>query len=259
MKAFCHIPVAPLRADASDRSEMVDQVLFGDSFDVLERQEKWTRVRCAYNYEGWIDNKQCKILSCSEAAYVDSWPIVTEEPMVSISVSTPLLCGGAVELVPMLIPMGSRLPKESRFHVADMTFEHSVSLSEVPPFVTFDKAFKLLNAPYQWGGKSCMGIDCSGFTQVVYKVYGYSLMRDASQQAEQGNVVSSLDDTERGDLLFFSNLDGRIIHVGIKFGKGTVIHASGRVRVDRVDAHGIYNLEEGRYTHRLHSIRRVLE
>lgn len=104
-----------------------------------------------------------------------------------------------------------------------------------------------------------MGIDCSGFTQVVYKVYGYSLMRDASQQAEQGNVVSSLDDTERGDLLFFSNLDGRIIHVGIKFGKGTVIHASGRVRVDRVDAHGIYNLEEGRYTHRLHSIRRVLE
>jgi cell wall-associated NlpC family hydrolase len=119
-------------------------------------------------------------------------------------------------------------------------------------------AFMFLNAPYLWGGKTPFGVDCSGFTQMVYKLNGHKLMRDASQQSKQGEALSFIEESEPGDLAFFDNEEGNIIHVGIIMEDNYIIHASGKVRIDRLDHLGIYNAEANKHTHRLRVIKKII-
>jgi cell wall-associated NlpC family hydrolase len=121
-----------------------------------------------------------------------------------------------------------------------------------------EHAYAFLNAPYLWGGKSPLGIDCSGFTQLVARIAGIKLMRDAYQQAEQGVTLGFIEEADTGDLVFFDNEDGRIIHVGVLINSREIIHASGKVRIDKIDHQGIYNEELGKYTHTLRLIKRIL-
>jgi cell wall-associated NlpC family hydrolase len=121
-----------------------------------------------------------------------------------------------------------------------------------------ETAFMYVNAPYLWGGKTPFGIDCSGFTQMVYKLNGYALLRDASQQATQGVPLSFIEESEAGDLAFFDNEEGKIIHVGIIMDDNYIIHASGKVRVDRLDHLGIYNAELNKHTHKLRVIKKII-
>ena len=115
-----------------------------------------------------------------------------------------------------------------------------------------------LNAPYLWGGKTPFGIDCSGFTQMVYKLNGYKIHRDASQQALEGEPLSFIEESEVGDLAFFDNDEGNIIHVGIIMENNYIIHASGKVRIDRLDHLGIYNPELKKHTHKLRVIKKII-
>ena len=119
-------------------------------------------------------------------------------------------------------------------------------------------AFMYLNAPYLWGGKTPFGIDCSGLTQMVYKLNGYKLPRDASQQATEGEPLSFIEESEPGDLAFFDNDEGNIIHVGLIMENNYIIHASGKVRIDRLDHLGIYNAETNRHTHKLRVIKKYV-
>ncbi|HYO21672.1 MAG TPA: C40 family peptidase [Flavisolibacter sp.] len=113
-----------------------------------------------------------------------------------------------------------------------------------------------INTPYLWGGRSVFGIDCSGFAQQVFKLFGVKLLRDACLQAGQGAAVKSLDEAKPGDLAFFQNEKGRVTHVGIVLNDKRIVHASGKVRIDSIDADGILNSENGKRTHKMHSIRR---
>jgi len=138
------------------------------------------------------------------------------------------------------------------------SFDGEIRTGVQPKSNLLETAFLYLNAPYLWGGKTPFGIDCSGFTQMVYKLNGYHLLRDASQQASQGIPLSFIEESEAGDLAFFDNDEGKIIHVGIIMDDNYIIHASGKVRVDRLDHLGIYNAELNKHTHKLRVIKKII-
>jgi cell wall-associated NlpC family hydrolase len=116
-----------------------------------------------------------------------------------------------------------------------------------------------LNSAYLWGGRSIFGVDCSGFCQTVFRFIGIPLLRDAYQQASQGEAIGFLEETKLGDLAFFDNEEGRITHVGMLLDQDTIIHASGRVRMDTIDHLGIVNVDTGLHTHKLRIIKRMLK
>jgi cell wall-associated NlpC family hydrolase len=121
-----------------------------------------------------------------------------------------------------------------------------------------ETAMRFLNSPYLWGGRSPFGYDCSGFTQAVYKINGVRLPRDAWQQALMGRKIEKAKETVRGDLVFFAGDEDRVVHVGMAIPPDKIIHCSGMVRIDALDDKGIFNLQLNQYTHRLHSIKRVV-
>ena len=158
------------------------------------------------------------------------------------------------------IPLASSLSflNHSEINTVNFDFEGTKISGIKPKKELINTAFMYLNAPYLWGGKTPFGIDCSGFTQMVYKLNGYKLLRDASQQAKQGEPLSFIEESEPGDLAFFDNEEGKIIHVGIMMNDNYIIHASGKVRIDRLDHLGIYNVDTGRHTHKLRVIKKII-
>lgn len=244
---ICNLSIVPLRAEPSDMSELVSQVLYGEHFKVLEQRKKWSRIRIAYDkYEGWIDNKQ--YLEVTEDIYKekDSEELLLSSDLVEFITDEKHL---------MPIPIGAVLnPLSLLSHQYDGN-----TISGILPKENLVKtSYMYLGAPYLWGGKTPFGIDCSGFTQMVYKLNGYKLLRDASQQATQGEALSFIEESEPGDLAFFDNEEGNIIHVGIIMEDNYIIHAHGKVRIDRIDHSGIFNVETNRHTHRLRVIKKII-
>lgn len=245
---ICHLAIVPLRLEPSDTSEMVSQLLYGDHFKVLEQRKNWSKIRIAFDdYEGWIDNKQ--YFELEKEAYLD------------LNKSVPTLVADLVEfsidkeqrLIP--VPLGARIDGIDHFeHRFDGN--HVNAKKGKSNFVT--TALLYLNAPYLWGGKTPFGIDCSGFTQMVYKLNGHKLFRDASQQVEQGESLAFIEESEPGDLAFFDNAEGTIVHVGIIMKDNYIIHAHGKVRIDRLDHGGIFNVDTRKYTHQLRVIKKIL-
>ncbi len=253
MFAICNLAIIPLRAEPSDRSEIVSQVLFGEHFEVLVVDKQWSRIKLQYdNYEGWVDTKQYQIISETSYKQLSKDAIILSSDLVEY-VSTPNNI-----LVP--IPLGASLSflNHSEINTENFDFEGMRVSGVKSKTDIINTAFMYLNAPYLWGGKTPFGIDCSGFTQMVYKLNGYTLLRDASQQSAQGEALSFIEESETGDLAFFDNEEGNIIHVGIIMDNNYIIHASGKVRIDRLDHLGIYNAEQNKHTHRLRVIKKII-
>lgn len=245
---ICNLSIIPLRVEPDDTSELVSQVLYGEIFKVIEQRKKWSKIRLAFDkYEGWIDNKQ----------YVE----IEEFKYQSLNKEDPALSTDLVEFIEdenqqlFAIPLGTSLNGLSLLkHQYD---GHSINTKN-PKSNLIKTAFLYLNSPYLWGGKTPFGIDCSGFTQMVYKLNGYKLLRDASQQASQGEALSFIEESEPGDLAFFDNNEGAIIHVGIIMKDNYIIHAHGKVRIDRLDHSGIYNVDKQIHTHKLRVIKKII-
>jgi cell wall-associated NlpC family hydrolase len=251
---ICNLNSIPLRIDASDTSEMVSQVLFGEHFTVLETKKQWLYVKLAFDgYRGWIDSKQVEEISKDYFNNLqNTTPYFLKELINFITTSDE-------KLIPLSI--GVTLPnfKNNQFSINGNIFKLEAEVQEyrLNKQNVIETAIMYLNAPYLWGGKTPFGIDCSGFTQMVYKMNGYKLFRDASQQAKQGEVLSFIEESEPGDLAFFDNTEGNITHVGIILANNYIIHASGKVRLDRLDQSGIYNEETNRHTHKLRMIKKM--
>jgi gamma-D-glutamyl-L-lysine dipeptidyl-peptidase len=253
MFAICNLAIIPLRAEPSDRSEIVSQVLFGEHFEILEQQNQWSKVKLNFdNYEGWVDSKQYQLISEKNHTDLSADGIILNADLVEY------VTNAKYSLMP--IPLGASLSflNHDEINIENFEFE-GLRVTGVKPKTDIVKtSFLYLNAPYLWGGKTPFGIDCSGFTQMVYKLNGYQLLRDASQQSSQGEPLSFIEESEPGDLAFFDNEEGNIIHVGIMMEDNYIIHASGKVRIDRLDHLGIYNAELNRHTHRLRVIKKII-
>lgn len=250
--AICPLSIVPVRREADDRAEQVTQWLLGETADILEEKPKWTRLRFHHDgYEGWVDNKQFARID----DLPDTRPVRSVEQFMHINSPR-----GA-----MLVPFGAVLPgyANGQFQIGKelLTFPGRTTAQKNGTPVMRILALKeqWMNTPYLWGGRSPFGVDCSGLTQMLFLASGLKLPRDTWQQAEMGSTVEDIGMATTGDLAFFHNEDGRIIHVGIILPEHRILHASGRVRIDRLDDQGIFNLEEERHTHVLHGIRRILE
>ena len=242
------LSITPLRSEPSDTSEQISQVLYGEHFKVLENRKKWSRIRLGIDkYEGWIDNKQFTF--CTEEQYKNTH----QSPPKLVTNLVDFITDENQELIP--ISQGAHL---NALELLNHTFDGNFSGIKQPKSKFIDTALTYLNAPYQWGGKTPFGIDCSGFTQMVYLLNGHVLKRDASLQAKQGDPLSFIEESEPGDLAFFDNNEGKITHVGIMMEDNYIIHASGKVRIDRIDHTGIFNAELRKHTHKLRVIKRIV-
>lgn len=236
---------------------MVTQLLFGEYFEVLEEYKSWVRIRSGIDeYEGWIDRKQ--YLPTSKETYQS---LKKQEPSYTgdiVGVITDV-----AEDISFPVTIGCLLPfrKGKEYFVEKKKYAYQGNVVSPPGKIKradlVEDAFTFLNAPYLWGGKSPLGIDCSGFTQMVYRLNGMHLKRDASQQVEQGEALSFIEEAHPGDLAFFDNEEGRIVHVGIVLENNQIIHASGKVHVDKFDHVGIYNEEKKIYTHNLRVLKKM--
>ena len=255
-------PVLPVRLEPSEKAEMLTQLLFGELFSIIRVDEKWSFIRNnADSYEGWIDSKMITVIDESEYLQLSSHePAQLFAPTAGCFIRT--------KNEPVTLPAGSRL---YAYDNESGTVSINNNIYAIPAEAIMKRASQpasghlvasiaksFLNAPYLWGGKTAFGIDCSGLVQLCFSICGIQLPRDACQQALEGDLVESLEGAQTGDLAFFENNDGKITHVGILLDNSTIIHASGRVKIENVDTNGIIRHEIGTYSHRLSLIKRVI-
>lgn len=253
----CRLSLVSIRAEASDRAELTSQLLFGDHYEVLaiSRDKKWLRIVTHFDqYEGWIDARQHHAITKEHFEYINR-----ADFKIATDVTTSILYNKS----PLAILMGSIIPisgaelfkMEEQF--AFNGESKGLGQKREAEFLKII-ARKYLHAPYQWGGKSPFGIDCSGFVQMVFKIGGYKLLRDSAQQAKQGRAIEFAE-IRPGDLVFFKGAkESKITHVGMALGDGKIIHASGKVRIDDLLDEGILHADSKVYTHTFAFAKRIL-
>ena len=249
--AVCKVPVAPLRAEPAHKSEMISQLLLAEAALILEESKDFIKLQCLYDgYEGWCQR--------SQLAIIDTWDNNSTSTLFTADFINSITINEVPAHVPMGIPVLDAQNAKLLSGVLRINYGKAATLSTTKPEGAAIRklAERALNTPYLWGGRSVFGIDCSGFTQLIFRYFNIPLLRDAYLQAGQGEVFVFLQEARCGDLAFFDNAEGRITHVGILLNDHEIIHSSGNVRIDKIDSAGIVNVETGLRTHQLRIIKR---
>jgi len=251
--AVSYLSVLPLRAEPNHRSEMVSQILFGEYLKVLETKDDWSYIQLEQDaYKGWVETFQITDVSKKE------FDQVAQSPKVKVLDNLNII---TVDNKKLTLVKGSNLPFYSEgtflYKGERIPYKADIVSGNQNTEKLIETAHSYINTPYLWGGKNPLGVDCSGFSQMVYHINGHMIHRDASLQAKQGELIAFLSEAKPGDLAFFDNDKGNITHVGIILEDEKIIHAAhGSVRIDKLDQEGIYNAEEKKYTHHLRMVRR---
>ena len=246
------LSIIPVRLEPNNRSEMTTQLIFGEHFKILESIKKWSKIQISHDkYVGWISNNQIQEINFEEYEKLDK-----EIPTLSTDILDIIESDFNQPIV-----IGSVLPTFKSDHALINNKMYKFTGNTTQGFTQrkhlINNAMVFLNAPYLWGGRTPFGIDCSGFTQIIYRLQGIKIPRDAYQQINLGQEIN-LDNCKEGDLAFFENKYGKITHVGLILENNKIIHASGQVRIDKLDEKGIFNSEKQKYSHKLHSIKKLI-
>lgn len=251
-KAVCNLSVIPVRAMPSEKSEMTTQLLFGETCDIIDSVKNWLLIRTHFEqYEGWCSNNQLQLIhdASIQIPEYERLTIVSKTAIIQQEMKAEQILSFGSSIAGNWIAAQSNykiIVGETRLHVQHLKTKQLI-----------EDALKFMGTPYLWGGRSIFGIDCSGFIQLVFKANGVALPRDASQQVKLGSTVNFIEEAQPGDLLFFDNEVGQIVHVGMLISGNNVIHASGYVRIDMADHHGIFNDQQKKYSHKLRIIKRI--
>lgn len=232
-KHYCSVSVSPIRAEVSEKSEMTSQILYGETCEIIETEGLYSKIKLDFDgYEGWVNSS------------------VLKKQKSEISKNLVTQTYGVFDLPEgrNLLSLGSEVAFET---------ENLIDKSNIRESLV-ETAKKFINVPYLWGGRSYFGIDCSALVQLVYKIHGITLPRDADKQAELGEARDFVEESEPGDLAFFEDETGFISHVGLVLSPFELIHASGKVRIDSLDFSGIYNAEINKHTHKLRMVKTVI-
>jgi hypothetical protein len=257
-KGICNCTVMPIRHEPSEASEMITQLLFGETLEIVVSHNNWALIKADYDgYCGWIDSKAFKMISKTKYKKITS---LTAKVLRDLYITAKSLTTN--ENIHLIAGSSIYPLKGKKFFLDDelYVFNKMPTLegNHDKRIDIIDIASKFLNIPYLWGGRSTFGIDCSGFVQTVFKIAGIKLPRDSSQQALNGHEVTFINEAKPGDLAFFNNDEGKIIHTGIILSHQKIIHASGRVRIDKIDHTGIYDEMNQSYSHELKLIKNVI-
>jgi gamma-D-glutamyl-L-lysine dipeptidyl-peptidase len=249
---ICKNVFVPLRSGPSHKAEMLSQILFGEKYVIIEKSGKWIKIESLFDsYHGWIDMDH---LQHSGVGNNDTGIVLTKSLQCYKNDKTKLVLEAGCEIYRPDFENKTFVAGDDIYDaVPEFNDSYVISKDSVP-----ETALKFINSPYIWGGRIPSGIDCSGLTQLAYKIHGITIPRDSWKQAEVGEDISFIDETKPGDLVFFDNEYNKITHVGMILSRGLVIHASGRVRIDAIDHQGIFKPEIGRYSHRLRMIKRFI-
>ena len=232
-KYYCSVSVSPIRAEVSEKSEMTSQILYGETCEIIKTEGLYSKIKMDFDgYEGWVNSSVLK----KENSEISKHLVTKNYGVFDLPEGRNLLS------------LGSEVAFETENFVDNNNIRESLVGS----------AKKFINVPYLWGGRSYFGIDCSALVQLVYKIHGIALPRDADKQAELGEARDFVEESEPGDLAFFEDETGFISHVGLVLSPFELIHASGKVRIDSLDFSGIYNAEKNKHTHKLRMVKTVI-
>ena len=249
MFGVCNLSIVPIRKNGDNKSEMISQLLYGDIYEVIGGKEKWLLIKTIFdNYQGWIGKNQF-----IEIKSVQLFKELSKNRAYSLNLIHYVETFNK-NLIPIMLGSNISISKHIN-HSFDGEFSDKIrSRKDI-----IETARLYLNTPYLWGGKTPFGIDCSGLSQMVYKINGYNIPRDAKDQVKLGIDLGFIEESKEGDLAFFDNEEGEIIHVGILLKNNYIIHASGYVKIDRIDQTGIYNLNRKKHTHKLRTIKNIID
>jgi len=244
-----------IKQEASHKSEMISQLIFGELYEIIEKNAKWTLIKTDFdNYTGWIDSQQVYEISQNEFQRLKN----TESFFTSTALSEIDLIGDKNKI---LISLGSVLYGQESFKIGEFEYKIADKTTLVKKIENISQLTKIAkictNSPYLWGGRNIMGFDCSGFVQVIFRLAGVHLLRDSSKQALQGLEIEELKNSKAFDLAFFGE-NNKIDHVGIIIENSEIIHSSGKVKIDIINEEGIFSKSQKTITHKLICIKRFL-
>ncbi len=255
-KGICLLSAIPVRHAPDDKSEMITQLIWGEMFLVIEKTEKWLYVKTVFDkYEGWVLEKQVTYIEYEEFDRLCNVQVfrtgsingfITEQ-----NTGKSYMVTAGADLY--------NISSEGSFEIAGQYYHYQgVIIDKISAKNPAEYAKLFLNCPYLWGGRTVMGVDCSGLVQIACKMSGKVIARDTNDQSQWGEVIHFHHEALAGDLVFFDDDEGIIRHVGMIVEPGLIIHADGKVRIDSFDQQGIYNAEKKQYTHKLRLIKRLV-